>query len=102
MTQPNTRQRGGLPPWQARRVAAHIDANLTARIRINDLATLVGISTSHFWRTFKRTFVQSARAWIGQRRIEVAQSLMISTRAPLSEIACMCGMSDQAHFTRAF
>jgi hypothetical protein len=32
--------RGGLAPWQARRVAAHIDANLAGPIRIKDLATL--------------------------------------------------------------
>jgi AraC family transcriptional regulator len=94
--------RGGLAPWQARRIAAHIDVNLAAQIRIKDLATLVGISTSHFCRIFKCTFGTSVRAWIGRRRIEVAQSLMIATRAPLSEIAVSCGMSDQSHFTRAF
>ena len=94
--------RGGLAPWQARRVAAHIDAHLAELIRIRDIATLVDISTSHFCRAFKRTFGTSARAWIGRRRIEVAQNLMLSTRAPLSEIAFSCGMSDQSHFTRAF
>jgi AraC family transcriptional regulator len=94
--------RGGLAPWQARRVAAHIDANLGGQICIKDLATLLGISTSHFCRAFKCTFGMSARAWIGRRRIEVARSLMLSTRVPLSEIALSCGMSDQSHFTRAF
>jgi AraC family transcriptional regulator len=94
--------RGGLAPWQARRVAANIDANLGGQIRIKELAALVDISTSHFCRAFKCTFGTSARAWIGRRRIEVAQSLMLSTRVPLSEIALSCGMSDQSHFTRAF
>jgi AraC family transcriptional regulator len=94
--------RGGLAPWQARRVAANIDASLGGQIRIKDLAVLVGISTSHFCRAFKCTFGTSARAWVGRRRIEVAQSLMLSTRVPLSEIALSCGMSDQSHFTRTF
>ncbi len=94
--------RGGLAPWQARRVVAHIDAHLAELIRIRDLATLVDISASHFCRAFKRTFGASARAWIGRRRIEAAQNLMLSTHAPLSEIAFSCGMSDQSHFTRAF
>ena len=94
--------RGGLAPWQARRVAAYIDANLGGQICIKDLAALLDISTSHFCRAFKCTFGTSARAWIGRRRIDVAQSLMLSTRAPLSEIALSCGMSDQSHFTRAF
>jgi AraC family transcriptional regulator len=36
------------------------------------------------------------------RRIEMAQQLMLSSTHSLSEIALSCGMSDQAHFTRAF
>jgi AraC family transcriptional regulator len=99
---PGPALRGGLAPCQARRVRAHIDANLAGQIRIRDLAALVNFSTSHFCRTFKCTFGTSARAWIGRRRIEVSQALMVSTRAPLSEIAFSCGMSDQSHFTRAF
>jgi AraC-like DNA-binding protein len=94
--------RNGLRPWQARRVTTHIDANLAAPIRIKDLASLADISTSHFCRTFKCTFGYTARAWIARRRIEAAQSLMLLTHAPLSEIALSCGMSDQSHFTRAF
>ena len=94
--------RGGLAPWQERRIAAHIDANLGDQIRIKDLALLLKFSTSHFCRAFRRTFGMSARAWIGRRRIEVAQSMMVSTRAPLIEIALNCGLSDQSHFTRAF
>jgi AraC-like DNA-binding protein len=43
-----------------------------------------------------------AHIWIAHRRIEVAQGLMLTTRAPLSEIALSCGMSDQSHFTRSF
>jgi AraC family transcriptional regulator len=93
---------GELTRWKALRIARHIDANLAGKIRIEDLATLLNLSTSHFYRFFKRTFGTSARTWIGRRRIEVAQILMLSTRAPLSQIALSCGMSDQSHFTRAF
>lgn len=91
-----------LNSWQARRIAAHIDANLAGQICIKDLAALLDLSASHFHRTFKGTFGASTRAWIARRRIEVAQALMLSTHVPLSEIALTCGMSDQPHFTRAF
>ena len=43
-----------------------------------------------------------ARIWIRHRRIELAQGLMLTTGASLSEIALSCGMSDQSHFTRSF
>jgi AraC family transcriptional regulator len=94
--------RGAFAPWQARRVAVYIDAHLGGPIWVKDLAALLKFSTSHFCRAFRRTFGSSARSWIGLRRVEFAQSLMLSTRAPLSEIALSCGMSDQSHFTRAF
>jgi AraC family transcriptional regulator len=94
--------RGGFAEWQSRRLAAHVDANLTGRIAIKELAAALDMSVGHFCRTFKRTFGMPARVWIRHRRIELAQGLMLTTGAPLSEIALSCGMSDQSHFTRSF
>jgi len=94
--------RGTFAAWQARRLAAHVDANLGAKIYIKDLAAFLGVSVSHFCSAFKRTFGTPAHIWIARRRIEVAQGLMLTTSAPLSEIALSCGMSDQSHFTRTF
>src|ERR1700722_10848811 len=94
--------RGGFAPWQSRRLAEHVNANLAGKIVIKDLAASLDISVSHFCRAFKRTFGMSARIWIRQRRIELAQGLMLTSRASLGEIALSCGMSDQSHFTRSF
>jgi AraC family transcriptional regulator len=94
--------RGGFAAWQSRRLAAHVNANLAGKIVVKDLAASLEISVSHFCRAFKRTFGMSARIWIRQRRIELAQGLMLTTDASLSEIALSCGMSDQSHFTRSF
>jgi AraC-like DNA-binding protein len=95
-------RRGAFATWQARRLAAHVDANLGAKIYIKDLAAFLDVSSSHFCSAFKRTFGMPAHMWIAQRRVEVAQGLMLTTSAPLSEIALSCGMSDQSHFTRSF
>ena len=94
--------RGSFAAWQSRRLAAHVDANLAGKILIKDLAASLDITVGHFCRAFKRTFGMPARLWIRQRRIELAQGLMLSTGASLSEIALSCGMSDQSHFTRSF
>jgi AraC-like DNA-binding protein len=94
--------RGGLASWQSRRLAAHIDAHLGERIRIEDLAALLRISVGHFCRAFKSTFGLSAHDYLMRRRIEVAQGLMLTTCDPLSAIALNCGMSDQSHFSRCF
>lgn len=94
--------RGSLVSWQTRRITTHIEAHLTERIRTEDLAALLNLSSSHFSRAFKCTFGVSVHGYLVRRRIELAQALMLTTCKPLSEIALSCGMSDQSHFTRAF
>ena len=93
---------GALSTWRAQRVAAHIETNLSGTIRVRDLAHLVGLSNSYFCHAFKRRYGATVHVYLTRRRIEVAQQLMLSTTGSLSEIALTCGMSDQAHFTRAF
>lgn len=94
--------RGGLPAWQMRRVIAHVEANLSRRISVEELARLLNLSASHFCRAFKCTVGASPRHYVLRRRIEVAQGLMLTTSEPLSSIAIRCGMCDQPHFTRSF
>jgi AraC family transcriptional regulator len=94
--------RGGLPAWQTRRVIAHVEANLSRRIPVQELARLLGLSATHFCRAFKCTVGTTPRDYVLRRRIEVAQALMLTTSEPLSSIAVRCGMCDQPHFTRSF
>jgi AraC-like DNA-binding protein len=93
---------GALSAWRAQRVAAHIESHLSATIRVRDLAHLVGLSNSYFCHAFKRRYGLTVHVYVTCRRIETAQRLMLTTSESLSEIALSCGMSDQAHFTRAF
>jgi AraC family transcriptional regulator len=99
-----TRQevRGGLSPWQVRKVIGHIEAHLDRPIRNEDLATLVRLNLSHFGRAFRNSFGESPHEYVIRRRVERAQGLMLSTDAPLSEIALDCGLADQAHLSRLF
>jgi AraC family transcriptional regulator len=94
--------RGGLAPWQAKRVVAYIESNISLSIRVADLAGIVQLSISHFSRAFKESFGQPPRAYVKVRRVRHAQVIMLNTRGPLAQIALDCGMADQAHFTRVF
>jgi len=95
-------ERQGLAPWQVRRVLAHIDANLDKPIRNKELADIARRSEFHFNVAFRNSVGDSPHEYIIRRRMERAQGLMLSTEAPLSEIAVECGLADQAHLTRLF
>ena len=94
--------RQGLAPWQVRRVLTYVDANLDKSIKNKDLATLARLSEYHFNVAFRNSVGSPPHEYIIRRRIERAQGLMLSTDAPLCEIAVECGLADQAHFTRLF
>jgi AraC family transcriptional regulator len=94
--------RGGLAPWRQRNVDAYVAANIGSTIRVGDLARVARLSVGHFFRAFRESFGEPPLAHITRQRIERAQSLMLSSRASLSQIAFDCGMCDQAHFTRVF
>jgi AraC-like DNA-binding protein len=92
----------GLAPWQARRVVDHVLANLELPIRIEDLASLTRLSTSHFSRAFKLSFNVSPHAYIMALRLARARALMLESDEQISRIAAACGFADQAHFSRVF
>jgi AraC family transcriptional regulator len=94
--------RGGLAPWQIRKVTAHVEAHLHRSIRNEDLATLVRLNPSHFGRAFRNSLGEPPHEYVIRRRIERAQGLMLSTDASLSDIALDCGLADQSHLTRLF
>jgi transcriptional regulator GlxA family with amidase domain len=96
------RPKGGLAPWQIRLVTTHIESNLTTPIKSCELAAIARLSSCHFSRVFRESLGCSPVEYISQRRVERAQGLMLSTVAPLSQIALDCGLADQAHLSRLF
>ena len=94
--------RGGLAPWQVRRVTEYIEEHLSSTIRLQDLAGIARLSHSHFCRAFKESLGHPAHAYVMRRRVNRAQGLMLTTSESLSQIAALCGMADQAHFCKLF
>ena len=97
-----SRESCGLSVRQARRVSEYIDSRLETPLTLDEMATLLGISTWHFLRQFRARFGCAPHAFVIQRRIERARCLLLRGDLPLKEIATTCGFSDQAHMTRQF
>jgi AraC-like DNA-binding protein len=94
--------RGGLAPWQKRKIQQAIEDGLEDALPVESLARLVSLSSSYFCRAFKESFGGPPHAYIIKRRVERAKTLMLTTSESLSQIAFACGLVDQAHFCRCF
>jgi AraC family transcriptional regulator len=94
--------RGGLAPWQKRRVQNHIEEGLDGPLLVEDLAGLVSLSPSYFCRAFKESFGIPPHAYIIKMRVARARTLMLTTSESLSQIALACGLVDQAHLCKCF
>jgi transcriptional regulator GlxA family with amidase domain len=96
------RRATGLAPWQVAKVVTYVEAHLTDKFSIDEMARLTGLSTSHFCRGFKVHFAESPHTYLMRRRIERAKDLMLGTSEPLCQIALSSGFCDQGHLSRLF
>src|ERR1700735_671450 len=97
-----TRPRGGLAPWQKRRVIDLFREHLDGSIRLPTLARQCGLSVSHFARAFRQSFGTPPHHHLVLQRIERAKVLLSASTCALSEVALQAGFSDQASFSRTF
>jgi AraC family transcriptional regulator len=94
--------RGGLAPWQLRKIDRYLRENLARPLQLPALAEQINLSVSHFNRSFKVSRGVTPHQYIVKLRLELAQSLMLTTDDPLCSIALTCGLADQAHLTKLF
>jgi transcriptional regulator GlxA family with amidase domain len=95
-------RRGGLAPWQVRRILNHIEDNLETTTRVADLAAVTRLSVSRFAHAFRASFDASPAALIRRQRVDRARQMLLTSRLSLAEIALACGFADQAHMSRLF
>jgi len=94
--------RGGLAPWQRRKIERYVREHLERPVQIEELAEHIPLSVSHFCRAFKETFRNTPHAYLVRLRLESAQEMMLATDEPLSQIALASGFADQAHLSKQF
>jgi len=100
--QPPDRHVSGLAPRQLKRVLEYLDAHLSQRVELATLATLVGLSQSHFSHAFRVSTGVAPYRWQLDARIRRAQRLLLEGRGPLERVAEATGFADAVHFGRTF
>ncbi|KMO41082.1 helix-turn-helix domain-containing protein [Methylobacterium aquaticum] len=96
-----TRPRG-LSKRQIADVIAFIEADLSADLRVADLARVAGLSPYHFSRCFQMTTGLPPYAFITRRRLDRAAELLLDSRMSVASIASLVGYSDPSQFAAAF
>ncbi|PLZ04062.1 hypothetical protein CY652_03620 [Burkholderia sp. WAC0059] len=94
-------QTRGLSRPRLRRVVDYIDANLAEPLTLHDIALHAGLSRMHFAAQFRLATGRTPHAFLMERRIERAKSL-ISQGMTIAEVAQAVGFQGQAHFTTVF
>jgi AraC-like DNA-binding protein len=100
--EPILQTKGGLAPWQRRRVLELLQEHLDGEVKLARLAEECRLSVSHFARSFRTSFGTSAHRYLILHRVDIAKALLSETNKSLVEIAAQTGFSDQAALTRTF
>ncbi|AZN42737.1 response regulator transcription factor [Paenibacillus albus] len=79
-----------------------IDRYLYRDLSVEDAATHVGLSTSHFSLLFKQTFGETFIEYITRQRMETAKSLLLETPKSVAQIAKEVGYAERRYFTKVF
>jgi AraC family transcriptional regulator len=94
--------KGGLAPWQMRRIEEYVEDSPDTSLSIGLLAGLCGISSGHLMRAFKQTTGETVHAYVERVRLSKAQRLLCETDLPLKVIAAELGFSTPSSFSFAF
>lgn len=79
-----------------------INNNYSSDISASDVARTVGMSYSHFSRSFGSVMGQSFKEYLNGIRVRHAEEMLITTDEEISRIGEMCGYSSASYFILNF
>jgi AraC family transcriptional regulator len=94
--------KGGLAPWQLRRIRERVEQPDAPAPSIDELAKLVGISARHLMRGFKKSSGTTLHGYVEQVRLDRAKSFLLKTDLPLKTISWKLGFAHASSFSAAF
>ncbi|WP_407518777.1 helix-turn-helix transcriptional regulator [Methylobacterium oryzisoli] len=95
-------QAGALTPRQVRLVRDAVEARLDADLGVTELGALVGLSPSHFSRSFRAATGVPPYAFVTARRMERAAQLLDEGVLTVTDVAVLVGYANPSQFAAAF
>ncbi|MGL4429724.1 MAG: helix-turn-helix transcriptional regulator [Silvania sp.] len=71
-------------------------------ITLNEAAESVGLSASHFSRTFRKVMQISFKEYLVRKKIALSAELLTNTDASVTDIAYQCEFTDSAYYCYQF
>ncbi len=90
---------GGLSDRQLGQVRAFMSARLAEGVRLDEIARIVGLSSSQLLRSFRKRTGTTPHQYLTRLRLDHARALIVGTSTALAEVALSCGFSSQSHLT---
>jgi AraC family transcriptional regulator len=93
-------QNGGLSGRRLKQTLAYIEDHLSEDLSLSRIASVTGISSSHFKTLFRESAGVPVHQYVVQRRIDRAKDLLMEDKLSIAEIALATGFSHQSHLAR--
>ncbi|MCJ2134972.1 AraC family transcriptional regulator [Methylobacterium sp. J-026] len=87
---------------EIRRSKAFISANISSKIRVDELAKSANLSVRHFCRSFKASTGTSPYQYVTMCRLDMAKDLILEGKLSLQEIAAKTGFIRHNNLSTAF
>jgi AraC-like DNA-binding protein len=84
------------------KIIQYINKNLHKHISIQELAEMMCLTHDHFSKVFKKILGMSPCEYIQMKRIERAQTLLLTSHLSITQIAEKVGVNNPSQFTRLF
>ncbi|MFP4302983.1 MAG: helix-turn-helix domain-containing protein [Spirochaetaceae bacterium] len=85
-----------------RRVIEYVQQSYRGSVTLTEAATAAGLSPTYLSQIFSSEMGEPFSRFVQRVRVNRVRELLLSTSLGLSDIAELCGFSDQSHMTRVF
>lgn len=84
------------------RAISYMTSHYSDKIKVEDLAELSNLSSSHFTKIFKSVTGEPPIDYLRKLRLKKARNMLVSEIDNITEIALKCGFSTPSYFTSCF